>query len=154
MKRREVYGTTGPRITVRFFGGWDFTAEDLSSRQPAFRGYEKGVPMGADLPPAPDGKAPTFLVAALKDSLSGNIDRIQIIKGWITSDQELSQKVFDVVQQHKVSACGYGPIMALIEYTSQVARRPGIALLRRGNSGEVQPAEMVVDYISFLCYDA
>ncbi|MGQ7869810.1 AmmeMemoRadiSam system protein B [Sunxiuqinia sp. sy24] len=78
-------------------------------------------------------------------------------KDQLVIDQILSmnsQKVFDAVQQHKVSACGYGPIMALIEYTSQVARRPGIALLRRGNSGEVQPAEMVVDYISFLCYDA
>lgn len=78
-------------------------------------------------------------------------------KDQLVIDQILSlnsQNVFDVVQKHQVSACGYGPIMTLIEYTRQVAHRPGITLLRRGNSGEVQPAAMVVDYISFLCYDA
>ena len=58
MERKEVYGTTGPRITVRFFGGWDYTAQDLNSRQPAFRGYEKGVPMGGDLPTAATATRP------------------------------------------------------------------------------------------------
>ena len=82
MERRETYATTGPRMVVRFFGGWDFTESDATSRLPANAGYTKGVPMGGDLRSAPAGKAPTFLVAAMKDPMSGNLDRIQIIKGW------------------------------------------------------------------------
>jgi hypothetical protein len=94
MKRREVYGTTGPRIMVRFFGGWDYTADDLNSRQPAFRGYEKGVPMGGDL--RGTGEAPTFMVYALRDSIGANLDRIQIVKGWLDATGETHEKVFDV----------------------------------------------------------
>ncbi len=98
MERKEVYGTTGSRITVRFFGGWDFEENDAQSRLPAKIGYDKGVPMGADLPEAPgDASAPSFLVAALKDPYSGNLDRIQIVKGWVTEDGETQEKVFDVV---------------------------------------------------------
>ncbi len=97
MKRREVYATTGPRITVRFFGGWDFTQEDEETRRPATVGYARGVPMGGDLSAAPKDKAPTFLVAALKDSYSGNLDRIQIIKGWLNRNGETQEKVYDVV---------------------------------------------------------
>ncbi|MHC5110213.1 MAG: DUF3604 domain-containing protein [Planctomycetota bacterium] len=97
MKRKEVYATTGPRILVRFFGGWDFEAEDASIRLPANVGYMKGVSMGGDLAAAPSGKAPTFLVAALKDPYSGNLDRIQIIKGWLDKNGKTHEKVFDVV---------------------------------------------------------
>ena len=97
MKRKEVYGTTGPRMTVRFFGGWDFVAADAQSRLPAAAGYTKGVPMGGDLRQAPAGKAPTFLVAALKDPMSGNLDRIQIVKGWLGKDGKTQEKVYDVV---------------------------------------------------------
>ncbi len=98
MERKEVYGTTGSRITVRFFGGWDFEEHDAQSRLPAEIGYGKGVPMGADLPEAPgDAFAPNFLVAALKDPYSGNLDRIQIVKGWLTEAGETQEKVFDVV---------------------------------------------------------
>lgn len=96
LKRKEAYSTTGPRITVRFFGGWDFVAEDAQTRQPAEAGYSKGVPMGGDLRAAPEGKAPGFLVAALKDPYSGNLDRIQIIKGWVGADGTLQEKVYDV----------------------------------------------------------
>ena len=67
MMRKETYATTGPRMTVRFFGGWDFEAADAANRLPADVGYAKGVPMGGDLSNAPEGKAPTFLVGALKD---------------------------------------------------------------------------------------
>jgi hypothetical protein len=97
MKRREVYATTGPRMMVRFFGGWEFEEADALNRLPAQVGYTKGVPMGADLPPRPSGGAPTFLVGALKDELSGNLDRIQIIKGWVDADGERREQVYDVV---------------------------------------------------------
>jgi hypothetical protein len=96
MKRKEVYATTGSRITVRFFGGWDFEPSDAQNRMPAAMGYEKGVPMGGDLRRNSSGKSPTFLVAALKDPLSGNLDRIQIIKGWVDTNGTMQEKVFDV----------------------------------------------------------
>ena len=96
MARKEVYATTGTRIAVRFFGGWDYTADDLNSRQPAFRGYDKGVPMGGDLPPAGGRNAPTFMVYALKDTLGANLDRIQIVKGWLDADGMTREKVYDV----------------------------------------------------------
>ncbi|MGI9329800.1 MAG: DUF3604 domain-containing protein [Gammaproteobacteria bacterium] len=96
MERKETYATTGPRMTVRFFGGWDFNADDANSRLPANAGYRKGIPMGSTLMPAPsaDG-APSFLVAALRDPISGNLDRIQIVKGWI-DDGKRQEKVYDV----------------------------------------------------------
>lgn len=97
MKRKETYATTGPRMTVRFFGGWDFDENDTKTRLPAAAGYAKGVPMGGDLSAMPDGKAPTFLVAAAKDPYSGNLDRIQIVKGWMTSDGKTEEMVYDVV---------------------------------------------------------
>ncbi|MEP4078476.1 MAG: DUF3604 domain-containing protein [Haloferula sp.] len=96
MKRRETYATTGCRMVVRFFGGWDFTTADAHNRLPADAGYRKGVPMGSDLTKAVEGKSPTFLVAAMKDSMSGNLDRIQIVKGWIGPDGKAMEKVYDV----------------------------------------------------------
>jgi hypothetical protein len=96
MERKETYATTGSRMLVRFFGGWEFTPQDAMGRSPAFAGYEKGVPMGGDLLKAPSGKAPTFLLAALKDPLSGNLDRIQIIKGWMDKKGNLHERVYDV----------------------------------------------------------
>jgi hypothetical protein len=97
MERRETYATTGPRMAVRFFGGWDFEAKDAKNRMPASIGYAKGVPMGGDLRAAPEGKSATFLVAALKDPIGANLDRIQIIKGWLGKDGEPHEKVYDVV---------------------------------------------------------
>ena len=96
MQRRETYATTGTRMVVRFFGGWDFEAGDATSRTPGIIGYTKGVPMGGDLRQAPAGKAPTFLVAALRDPMGANLDRIQIVKGWIDAKGGLQEKVYDV----------------------------------------------------------
>jgi len=98
MQRKEVYGTTGPRMSVRLFGGWDFTDQDLNSRMPAVVGYEKGVPMGSDLRVMPEGaNAPGFMVYALRDPVGANLDRIQIVKGWIDANGETHEKVYDVV---------------------------------------------------------
>lgn len=96
LARKEVYATTGPRMMVRFFGGWDFSSNDLNSRQPAFRGYEKGVPMGGDLRDAKAMKAPTFMVYALRDPIGANLDRIQIVKGWMDEQGKTHEKLYDV----------------------------------------------------------
>ena len=97
MMRKETYATTGPRMLVRFFGGWEFEEADAQSRLPGDIGYTKGVPMGGDLHAGPADSAPTFLVAALKDPYSGNLDRIQIVKGWVDGKGERREKVYDVV---------------------------------------------------------
>ena len=97
MERRETYATTGPRMIVRFFGGWDFQPGDSHHRLPAGIGYAKGVPMGGDLSDAPGGKSPTFLVAALKDPIGANLDRIQVVKGWVDRQGKVQEKVYDVV---------------------------------------------------------
>jgi hypothetical protein len=96
MARKEVYATTGPRMMVRFFGGWDFTEADLNSRQPAFLGYDKGVPMGDDLDPRTGDTAPSFMVYALRDPIGANLDRIQIIKGWLDAEGNTQEQVYDV----------------------------------------------------------
>ena len=96
--RKECYATSGTRMTVRFFGGWDFNAQDVRTRYLAEIGYRKGVPMGADLPKASQGaKAPSFLVAAMKDPIGANLDRVQIIKGWLDKDGKTHEKIYDVV---------------------------------------------------------
>ena len=96
-KRREVYGTTGPRIAVRFFGGYDFSAQDAYARDLASVGYDKGVPMGGDLSGRDNGeRPPAFLVQAVKDPKGGNLDRVQIIKGWLDDSGKAREKVYDI----------------------------------------------------------
>ena len=95
MLRREVYATTGPRITVRFFGGWDFEDTDADAPDLARIGYARGSPMGTSLS-ARRGDAPTFLLSALRDPGGANLDRIQIVKGWRNADGSLGEKVHDV----------------------------------------------------------
>jgi len=113
MQRRETYATTGPRMIVRFFGGWDFEQSDANNRMPAAIGYAKGVPMGGDLSDAPANKAPTFLVAALKDPIGANLDRIQVVKGWLDAKGEVHEQVYDVVwgdaEKRKLAANGKLP---------------------------------------------
>jgi len=95
MQRRETFGTTGPRMSVRFFGGADFTAADAGSGL-VKAGYARGVPMGQDLKALPAGKAPSFLIAALKDPEGANLDRVQVVKGWVAADGSQREKVYDV----------------------------------------------------------
>ena len=95
MMRREVYGTTGPRMTVRFFGGWDFKADDMKGDW-VKAGYTRGVPMGGNLKVGGKG-APSFIVSALKDPVDGNLDRVQVVKGWVDKAGQAHEKVFDVV---------------------------------------------------------
>ena len=98
MERKEVYATTGSRMLVRFFGGWEFAAMDLNSREPAFVGYGKGVPMGGALPDRPAAaKAPTFMVLALRDPIGANLDRIQIVKGWLDEAGKTHEQVYEAV---------------------------------------------------------
>ncbi|MEP1472849.1 MAG: DUF3604 domain-containing protein [Halieaceae bacterium] len=96
MERRETYATTGPRIQVRFFGGYQFGSADIAGRDLAAVGYSKGVPMGGDLAAAGKGEVPGFLVWALRDPEGANLDRIQIIKGWVDQDGVSHEKVYDV----------------------------------------------------------
>ncbi|HPV67792.1 MAG TPA: DUF3604 domain-containing protein [Sphingorhabdus lacus] len=94
MMRKEIYATTGPRMTVRFFGGWDFKSDDLTGNW-VMAGYKRGVPMGSDLKP---GKgAPSFIISALKDPIGANLDRVQVVKGWVDASGQMQEKVFDVV---------------------------------------------------------
>lgn len=128
LKRRETFGTSGVRMRVRFFGGFDFTPESAKDRNFATLGYEKGVPMGQDLRAAPADKSPTFIVWATKDTLSGNLDRIQIIKGWEDAAGELYEKVYNVVwsgdrkldNEGKLAPVGNTVNIATFEYENTI----------------------------------
>jgi hypothetical protein len=116
MKRRETYATSGPRIRVRFFGGWEFGEADARRRDLARVGYSKGVPMGSDLPA---GKgAPSFLVYALRDPMGANLDRVQIVKGWLGADGNPREKIYDVAwsDNRKPDAKGnVGPVGSTVD---------------------------------------
>ena len=96
LSRKEVYATTGTRIRVRVFGGWDFEPEDVSTPDFTAKGYRHGVPMGGDLRNASRRKAPTFMVRALRDPDGANLDRIQVIKGWLDDAGETHERIYDV----------------------------------------------------------
>ena len=95
MQRKETFGTSGPMMKVRFFGSFDYAADEVNKTDFVKLAYAKGVPMGGDLK-AGAGKAPTFLVMAIKDPKSGNLDRIQIVKGWLDAAGKQHEKIFDV----------------------------------------------------------
>ena len=104
MARKEVYGTSGTRLLVRVFAGWDFTAEDLERSDFAAQGYARGVPMGGDLKAAPAGKAPTFLIRALRDPDGANLDRVQVVKGWLDAKGKTHEKVYDVAWSRQTAS--------------------------------------------------
>lgn len=127
MLRREVYATTGPRMTVRFFGGWDFDAADLA-KDWVSAGYKRGVPMGGELK-ARSG-APRFIVSALKDPMGANLDRVQVVKGWYGRDGKLNERIYDVVWSDadkrkagaggKIPAVGNTVDIAKASYTNSI----------------------------------
>jgi len=149
MQRKETYATTGTRMVVRFFGGWAFEPQDAHDRLPAQIGYTKGVPMGGDLADAPKGKAPTFLVAALKDPIGANLDRYQIVKGWLDKEGRLHEKVYDVAwsgdrktdpKTGKVPAVGSTVDVAEATWTNTIGAPELIAVWRDPEFDASQPA--------------
>jgi hypothetical protein len=97
LNRKEVYATTGTRIRVRVFAGWNFQAEDVERSDFAEQGYARGVPMGSDLPAAQtEGEAPALMIRAVRDPDGANLDRVQIIKGWVDSKGEMQERIYDV----------------------------------------------------------
>lgn len=113
MARKEVFATTGPRIRVRVFGGWEFSEDDLNRSDFAKHGYDNGVPMGGDLTNAPEGKAPTFLVRAIRDPDGANLDRIQIVKGWLDKEGKTQETVYDVAWSGNRQAGADGKLPAV-----------------------------------------
>jgi hypothetical protein len=97
MARKEVFGTTGTRLQIRVFGGYGFGSDDLSQTDLATKGYASGVPMGSDLTDAPEGASPGFLVEAMRDPLGANLDRIQIVKGWLDENGASQEEIYNVV---------------------------------------------------------
>ena len=122
MLRKEVYGTTGPRMTVRVFGGWDFAARDLNPDW-VRTGYARGVPMGGQMKPAPRaGMRPSFLISALKDPQGANLDRVQVVKGWLDAAGATHEKVFDVAWSDPAKRKRAGGKLPAVGDTVDVAR--------------------------------
>ncbi len=126
MKRKETYASTGPRIILRFFGGFDFTEDDLNGRMTE-AGYDRGVPMGGDLNRSGDA-SPTFMITATKDPNGANLDRVQIVKGWLDANGETHEKIYDVIwsgdrkrdANGKVPEVGNTVNLETAEYTNDI----------------------------------
>ncbi len=112
-KRKETYATTGTRISLRMFAGWEYSADDATKPNLAEIGYKKGVPMGGDLSKAPEGKAATLLIHASKDPKGANLDRVQVVKGWVDAEGKSHEKVYDVVWSGDRKADDKGKVPAV-----------------------------------------
>jgi hypothetical protein len=155
MQRRETFGTSGTMIRVRFFGGWDFTDADLEGTGMVRAGYARGVPMGSDLAAAA-GKVPTFLVMASKDPKSGNLDRVQIVKGWLDAGGKQHEKVYDVAwsgdrkpdpKTGKLPPVGDTVNAATAEYTNSIG---AAELATVWTDPDFNPAERAFYYVRVL----
>lgn len=155
MKRKEVYATTGPRMKVRFFGGWDYNEQDAYRHNLAEIGYAGGVPMGGDLPVSTNGGSPKFLVSALRDPDGANLDRIQIVKGWQDSTGASSERVFDVVwsgdrqrdNQGKVTGVGNTVDLKTATYTNSIGTAQ---LSTTWTDPEFNPTESAFYYVRVI----
>jgi len=154
MQKKETYATTGTRIIVRFFGGWDYAEDDVYKPTAAQIGYDKGVPMGGDLPAGGEGRAPMFMVGALKDPASGNLDRIQIVKGWVDEDGERREKVYDLACADRTVTSGQcaGPVGSTVdEANATYLNNIGDAELRAvWTDPDFDPALPAVYYVRVL----
>jgi len=153
MKRKEVFATTGTRLLVRVFAGWDFAADDVNRPDFAEAGYARGVPMGGDLRSAARGSSPKFMVRALRDPDGANLDRIQIVKGWLESNGSLMEKVYDVAWSgdRKPGPNGQLPPVGNTVQGARYTNTVGSALLMGyWKDPDFDPSERAVYYVRVL----
>lgn len=155
MRRKEVYATTGTRPLVRVFGGWDFTEADLHSPQMAAIGYSKGVPMGGDLGNGGEGSSPVFMLTALKDPDGANLDRMQVVKGWLGNDGQPREKVYNVAvsqgrtirRNGKVKPVGNTVDLDSATYTNDIG---SVSLSTLWHDPDFDPAQRAFYYVRVL----
>ncbi len=155
MERRETYASTGPRITVRVFAGWDFVETDIHLANFAAYGYKHGVPMGGDLAKAPKGKIPNLLIRTLRDPDGANLDRVQVVKGWMDKKGKTHEKVFDVVwsgdrkidAKGKLPAVGNTVNVAEASYTNTIGEP---LFLAHWKDPDFDPAHRAFYYVRVL----
>jgi hypothetical protein len=153
MRRKEVYATTGTRMTVRVFAGWDFAPDEVDRPDFAEAGYTRGVPMGGDLKSAPKGAAPRFMIRALRDPDGANLDRVQVVKGWLDADGSLKEQVHDVVWSgdRKPGADGKLPPVGNTVQGARYSNSIGEALLMGyWKDPDFDPSERSVYYVRVL----
>jgi hypothetical protein len=156
MRRKEVYATTGTRISVRVFGGWDFEEEDITKADFTAQGYRRGVPMGGSLIGRPDGGSPRFLIRALRDPDGANLDRVQVIKGWLDEDGETHERIYDVAVSggREIGADGRArePVGSTVDvdnatFTNSIGR---VMLAAQWEDPEFDPEESAFYYVRVL----
>jgi hypothetical protein len=166
MARKEVYATTGTRMLVRVFAGWDFAPDEVHRPDFADQGYQRGVPMGGDLTSAPEEAVPQFMVRALRDPDGANLDRIQIIKGWVGPDGKTEERVYEVAwagdreldQDGKLPPVGSTVDVAEATYTNDIGRAVVAGFWEDPDFDPSQPAFYYVRVLeiptpSWLAYD-